>query len=334
MASDLLTSGPATTDGRRPTPSRGAAHRRRRVWSGSGLPLKAALLFVLPALLLFGIFVLYPMLTAFSYAFFSWNGTARSDFAGFDNFVALFTQAPYRDQIPNAFVHNVLLFIGAIIGQNTLGLALALALHRRRWGKRLFQVLFTMPYLVSPIVIGYLWTLMLSPTFGPVNAVLEAIGLGDLAQPWLGSPDTALWVVILVSVWQWVGFPMLLYGAALGGIPEELNEAASMDGANARQRFFAITLPLLWPAMTLVSILAFIGSMEALALPYALGGMEGSPAGATDVLSLVFYRIAFESGASNGIGLSSALATLLFLLIFGVAIAATYASRRRETKLQ
>lgn len=308
--------------------------RLRRKWHGAGLSLRPALLFLLPALILFGVFVLYPMLTAFSYAFFSWNGTARADFSGFDNFRTLLTQAPYKDQLLNALFHNVLLFIGAIVAQNTLGLAFAVALHRRRWSKRLFQVLFTMPYLVSPIVVGYLWTLMLSPVFGPVNAILKAVGLESLALPWLGSPDTALWVIVLVSVWQWIGFPMLLYGAALGGIPEEFEESASIDGANGWQRFFAIRLPLLRPAITTVSILAFIGAMEQLALPFALGGSEGGPAGATDVLSLMFYRIAFESGASNGIGISSALATLLFLLIFGIGATANHFARRSEAKLQ
>ena len=145
----------------------------------------------------------------------------------------------------------------------------------------------------------------------------SAIGLGELAQPWLGDPSTALWVVVLVTAWQWVGFPVLLYGAALGGIPEELTEAASLDGATAWQRFRSITLPLLISAIGTVSVLTFIGAMEAFALPYAWAGPPGTPAGATDVLSLMFYRTAFESGASNAIGVSSALATLLFLFIFG-----------------
>ncbi|GAA3931867.1 sugar ABC transporter permease [Microbacterium soli] len=333
MADHALTDDALEPSRTTPAATRPRGGRVSRWRAGGGLPLRSAMVFLLPALVLFGIFVLYPMLTAFSYSFFSWRGTARSDFSGLDNFFTLFTQDPYKRDIPNAFLHNVLMFIGAIVGQNTLGMALAVALHRRRWGKRLFQVLFTMPYLVSPIVIGYLWTLMLSPTFGPVNAMLKAIGLESLALPWLGSPTTAIWVVVVVSVWQWVGFPMLLYGAALGGIPEELDEAASVDGATARQRFFSITLPLLWPAIITVSILAFIGAMESLALPYAMGGVSGSPAGATDVLSLVFYRIAFESGASNGVGLSSALATLLFVFIFGVALLTTYLSRRREEAL-
>lgn len=294
---------------------------------------RAGLLFVAPALALFGVFILYPMVTALSYAFFDWRGTVRGDFVGLRNVVALFTQQPFTTQLPRAFGHNVAFFVGTMLVQNTLGLGIAWLLHRRERTRRALQTLYAMPYLVSPIVIGYLWTLLLSPTFGPVNALLRAVGLDALALPWLGDPVTALWVVVLVSAWQWIGFPILLYGAAMGGVPDELTEAARVDGASHRQVFFAIMLPLLVPAIGTVSVLTFIFSMEAFALPYALGGSTGNPAGATDVLSMLFYRTAFESGATNAIGASSALATLMFLLIFGGAVGATRVLRGLERRI-
>ncbi|WP_159802496.1 carbohydrate ABC transporter permease [Arthrobacter zhaoguopingii] len=290
-------------------------------------------LFLLPAVLLFSVFVLYPMLTAFSYSFFSWQGTTRAGWAWFANFTTLFTEAPFKTDLPRALGHNLLLFAGAMVFQNTIGLTIASFLYRRKRFKKLFQTLYTLPYLVSPLVIGYLWSLLLSPLFGPINELLRLVGLDSLAQPWLGQPSTALWAIVLVTAWQWLGFPILLYGAALGGIPEELNEAASLDGASGWQRFRTITLPLLTSSIGIVTILTFIGAMEALALPYAMGGSSGSPAGATDVLSLIFYRTAFESGATNGIGLSSALATLLFLFIFGIAMVFTTMIRRKERTL-
>lgn len=294
---------------------------------------RSGLLFVAPALILFGMFVLYPMVTAFSYAFFHWEGTTRGGFAGVQHFVTLFTKAPFRTDLPRALWHNVLFFLGTMLFQNTIGLAVATLLHRRPRTRRVLQTLYAMPYLVSPIVIGYLWTLLLSPTFGPVNQLLTAVGLDSWALPWLGDPDTALWVVILVSVWQWIGFPVLLYGAALGGVPEELSEAARVDGASHRQTFFRITLPLLVPAIGTVSVLTFIFAMEAFALPYAFGGSTGNPAGATDFISLLFYRTAFDSGAANAIGTSSAMATLLFIIIFGGALAATAVLRRHERRI-
>ncbi|WP_308797980.1 carbohydrate ABC transporter permease [Agromyces silvae] len=306
---------------------------RRRGNTGIALSRRAGMVFVLPALILFAVFIAYPLLTALSYSFFAWTGIVRGEFVGLENYVALFTKLPYSEDIPNAFVHNILLFAGAMLFQNTVGLALATLLHRISRFKRFFQTMYTLPYLVSPLVIGYLWSLMLSPLFGPVNAVLRSIGLGELAQPWLGNPQTAIWVVVFVTAWQWIGFPVLLYGAALGGIPEEIDEAASLDGASAWQRFRSITLPMLVPAIGTVSVLTFIGAMEAFPIPYALGGSQGNPAGATDVLSLLFYRTAFESGSSNAIGTSSAIATLLFLFIFGVAILITWLLRRTERKL-
>lgn len=307
--------------------------RRRVVRTGITLPRRAGLVFVLPALILFGVFIAYPLLTALSYSFFDWTGILRGEFVGLQNYVTLFTTQPYSQDIPNAFIHNILLFAGAMVFQNTVGLALATLLHRIRRFKQFFQTMYTLPYLVSPLVIGYLWSLMLSPLFGPVNATLRAVGLEELALPWLGDPQTAIWVVVFVTAWQWIGFPVLLYGAALGGIPQEVDEAASIDGANAWQRFRSITLPMLIPAIGTVSVLTFIGSMEAFPIPYALGGSQGNPAGATDVLSLLFYRTAFESGSSNAIGTSSAIATLLFLFIFGISMLITWLMRRAERKL-
>lgn len=294
---------------------------------------RTGLLFLTPALALFGVFVLYPMVTAFSYAFYDWQGTTRGGFAGLTNFTTLFTRAPFTTDLPRALWHNLAFFLGTMAVQNTIGLTVAFLLHRRDRSRRLLQTLYAMPYLVSPIVIGYLWTLLLSPTFGPVNTLLTEVGLESWALPWLGDPDTALWVVILVSVWQWIGFPVLLYGAALGGVPEELTEAARVDGASHVQAFRRITFPLLVPAIGTVSVLTFIFAMEAFALPYAFGGSTGNPAGATDFISLLFYRTAFDSGSTDAIGTSSALATLLFLLIFGGAFAATAVLRRHERRI-
>lgn len=306
---------------------------RRSRNTGITLPKRTGMVFILPALVLFAVFILYPLLSALSYSFYNWTGINRGAFSAIDNYITLFTKLPYRDQVPNAFFHNVLLFAGAMVFQNTIGLGLAVLLHRIKRFKRFFQTVFTLPYLVSPLVVGYLWSLMLSPLFGPVNFVLKAVGLDALAQPWLGNPATAIWVVVLVTAWQWVGFPVLLYGAALGGIPEEIDEAASLDGATSWQRFRDITFPMLVPAIGTVSVLTFIGAMEAFAIPYALGGSQGSPAGATDVLSLLFYRTAFESGSSNAIGTSSAIATLLFIFIFGVAILMTWIMRTAERRM-
>lgn len=310
-----------------------ARPRPGRARTGTALSTPTALLFVLPALALFAVLILYPMLAALSYSLFDWEGTRQVGFAGIGNYATLLSQEPYVSQVWNAFGNNLLLFVGAFVFQNSLGLGIATLLHRRRRTKRLFQTLFALPYLVSPMVIGYLWSLMLSPLFGPVNAILRGVGLESLAMPWLGDPSLAIWVIVIVSAWQWIGFPILLYGAALGGISEEIDEAASLDGATAWKRFRHITLPLLTPTIGIITVLTFIGSMEAMAIPFALAGSNGAPAGSTDVMMLLFYRTAFESGNANSIGVSSALAAVLFFFILLISVAITSTMRRVERRL-
>lgn len=313
--------------------SRKLSHPRAELSTNRAVPFAVAALFVAPALALFGVFLLYPLFTVVSYSFFEWTGTMRGEFVGFGNFARLFTDLPFRDEMPNAFLHNALFFVGTMVIQNTLGLFLALQLFRRERVRRLLQTLYTLPYLVSPLVVGYLWSLMLSPNFGIVNAVLRGIGLDSLAVSWLGDPTYALPVVILISGWQWVGFPVLLYGAGLASQPRELIQAAATDGASRWQTFVHVQLPQLVPVLGTVTILTFIYTMEIFPLVYALGGSTGSPAGATDVLALLFYRSSFQSGAANAIGTSASIGTLMFLMIFGTAVLANYGLRRHEERL-
>jgi raffinose/stachyose/melibiose transport system permease protein len=298
---------------------------------------RTALCFCAPAFVLYTVFVVYPLASALGDSFWRWEGTTRGSFAGLGNYTSLFTTFPLNHQLWPAFWHTVVFFLGTMILQNTLGLLIAVLLSELRVGKRLLQTIYTVPYLVGGLVVGYLWSLLLSPSFGPVNQALKAVGLESVARPWLGDPSTALPVVILVNAWHYIGFPILLFGAALAGIPAEYTEAARVDGANARQRFFRITLPLLLPAIGVVSILTFIGSFNTFELVYSLSGAQGNqpsgPGGATDVLGLIFYRVAFQEGGINAIGQSSALAALLFVFIFGIAVLANRTIRRREASL-
>jgi len=290
--------------------------------------------FLLPAFLLYTVFMVYPLLSALADSFWTWEGTARGGFAGAGNFTSLFTTFPLNRQLGPAFWHTIVFFLGTMVVQNTFGLLVAVLLVELPAARRFLRTVYTVPYLIGGLVVGYLWSLLLSPAFGPVNAGLHAAGLGSLARPWLGDPATALPVVILVNAWQYLGFPVLLFGAALAGLPPEYGEAARVDGANARQRFFRVTLPLLLPAIGVVTILTFIGSMNTFELVYSLEGAQGNqptgPGGATDVLGLIFYRVAFQEGGSNAIGLSSALAVLLFVFTFGIAVVANRIVRRRE----
>lgn len=308
-------------------PGGGAIRRRARRVS-------LLLTFLLPALLLYTVFIVYPLASALEYSLFDWTGTKQNGFAGLSNFVDLLTKYPLSEQVWRALAHNCVFFVGTMLIQTTAGLLFAVLLHRSRRGKRFLQTSYILPHLVSPIVAGYLWSAMLNPQFGVVNAALRDIGLGALAQPWRGDPHLALPVAILVNAWQWVGFPMLLFAAALAGIPEEYHEAARVDGASAWQSFRRVTFPLLTPVLGIVTVLTFIGNFNILDLIYALQGSKGNPAYSTDVLGLMFYRTAFDNPDANAIGQSSALAVLMFILIFGVSIGATRFFRRLEARLK
>jgi len=311
-----------------PKPARTPKQRNNMMPSATTIAL-----FLLPAFVLYTVFMVYPLVQALIFSTFEFNGLVRGEFVGLRNFEQLFTRYPISEQLPRAFAHNISLFTGTMLIQNTLGLFFALLLHRPRFGKRFFRTIFTIPYLISPLVVGYLWNLMLNPLFGPVNNMLRSAGLGDLAHPWLGDPATAFPTVILVNAWMWVGYPMLLFGAGLAGIEDDIREAARMDGANHWQTFRFIEFPLLTPVIGIVTVLTFIGNFNAFGLIWALAGVRGTPAGSTDVLGLVFYRTAFQGGADS-FGLASALAVLMFAFIFTVSVGVQAWFRRLESRMQ
>ncbi len=211
-----------------------------------------------------------------------------------------------NEQLGSALWHNVLFFIGTMAVQNTIGLGLAVLLHRTKRGKRLFQTLYSTPYLLSPLIVGYLWAMLLSPTFGPINEALRAIGLDAFALPWLGQPNTALPVLILIKRLAVDRRAAADLRSSVGGIPAELEEAAQLDGASHWRLFWAVRFPLIMPAVGVITVLTFIGCFNIFDLVYALGGSNGGPSGSMDVLGLLYYRLAFDGG-TNAIGDSSAM---------------------------
>lgn len=276
-------------------------------------------LFIAPAFALFTVFIVYPMVSALWFSAFEWNGLERGAFAGIDNFRTLFTRYPYDEQVTRALWHNLYFFAITMVVQNGFGLFLALILDRAIRGRTLFRNIYFLPHLIPVIVVGFLWTLILNPQFGVAGHVFEAIGLDGLSRPWLGDPDTALTTVALINAWSWVGFPMVIFLANLAAIPDEYRDAARIDGAGPWQSFRHVLLPLLAPSITIVTVLTFLGNFNSFDLIYATGGSRGGPGGSTDVLALLFYRIAFESDDPNAVGVGNALAVLMFVAVFVVS---------------
>ena len=288
---------------------------------------------LIPALAVIIIFTTVPALTTLSYAFFSWDGFQRNTFAGFENFQRLFSY-PYLDQLTAALRHNTIAFIVIMAFQTSFGLLLAYAMFRVKRGLRVYRVVVFIPVIFSLVVVAYLWQSLLDPYYGPINQIITGLGVPDLAKPWLGDTSTALPTLMFINIWRWVGFPAIVFLAGLNAINAEYIEAARIDGASESQIFRKIMFPLLAPSLTIITVLTFIGAYEWFDLPFVIGGSNGSPAGATDTLALMFYRLSFgsiDSGANN-VGVGSALGVLIFTLVgFGAAFGSALL-RRREVE--
>lgn len=292
-------------------------------------------LFPLPALMLYLVFVLYPLFSAFTYSLYDWKGISRGAFIGLQNFATLFQREPFQEMFWRAFQHNVMYFVVEMIVQNGIGFLLAYLIYQKIRGAEFLKAAYFLPRLLSVIIVGFLWKLILNPNHGALNTWLNKLGLNFWAKPWLGDPDTALYAIILVNCWFGIGFAVLVFLAGLQSIPGELLEAARLDGAGRFRLLRSIMLPLCMPSITIMSILTFIQAFEAFELVYAMQGSMGEPFYSTDTLSVFFYRLAFggTGGADTvAIGLGSALAVILFFLVASVSAIFLYVLRKREVQ--
>ncbi|MBM6595865.1 carbohydrate ABC transporter permease [Microvirga pudoricolor] len=290
---------------------------------------------VLPPIAFICLFVVYPILSAFGYAFYNWQGLARGEFVGLANFREVLFGPTMGPVVWNAFLHNVQALVALMIIQNGGGFLLAWLLYKEPFGFRFHRVAVFVPVVLSTIIVGFLWKLFLNPNFGIVNQALYSVGLDALAKPWLGDSATALPALILANAWHFIGFPTLVYLAGMQRIPSELIEAARLDGTSEWQLLKNIVWPLVAPSTTILFTLLFIGAFNWFEIPYVMAGLDGSPFGTTDVLGLVFYRTAFgnQSASIQNFGQGSALATLLFLFIVVFASLLTLWLRRREIQI-
>ncbi|CCN38481.1 putative ABC-type sugar transport systems,permease component [Vibrio nigripulchritudo SO65] len=300
--------------------------RNRRLWLAFLLFPPAAILFV---------FVFLPMGSALWYSVYDWNGLIRGEFVGLKNFKDVLLDPNRNWYLFNALKNNVIVFVTLMIIQNGIALILALLLARDPKGGRFYQVVFFLPVILSTVIIGFQWKMFLNPFFGLINKGLNFIGLNEWALPWLGLTETALPSMLLVNAWAWIGFPTLVFLAAIHRIPKDFIEAARLDGASEWQIAKDIIWPLMAPAVTIIVVLTFIGSFNWFELPFIMSGLEGSPSYSTDMLGLLFYRTAFGSVSAGGteFGAGSALAVLIFIFIFVFSIIATKLLTAREVKM-
>jgi raffinose/stachyose/melibiose transport system permease protein len=268
---------------------------------------RTLLLFVLPALVIYIFFFIFPMINGLYYSMTDWDGMAKvKNFVGLKNYAAIFNDTETLRATKNTLIYTVIVTFMS----NLIGLVLALMLEKSSGINNIFRTIFFTPAVLSPVVASFVWKYMYSPESGVINSLLRLIGAGGLSQDWLGNPKLALWSVMLVPLWQWGGNVMIVFLAGLTNIPTEFNEAATIDGVSYLQRVRHITLPLLRPAIVFNIIISTIGSFKTFDFIFIL--TNGGPGFFTEVLTLRVYNFTVYT---SKFGYGSAVAVLLTILV-------------------
>lgn len=283
-------------------PTAGARPRAKRLRGRRGL---VGYLFIAPLMIGIAIFQLYPMVVTTYASFTKWDGLNSPRFVGFANYTKLIL----HDELFHIVVKNTFLFmVGAIPLTMLLALALASLISPQRRIMTVFRLAFFVPYVANVVAISVVWFRLYSGQDGVLNKILGVFGIHG--PDWLVSSPWALIAVVVVSVWQGVGYPMIVLMAGIQAIPRELYEAAELDGASRWRRFSRITLPLLTPSLFFVSISQFVASFQVFGIVYVM--TKGGPGNYTNVYLLQLFNTSFADGQ---LGYASAMAWLLFLVI-------------------
>ncbi|MDO4650100.1 MAG: sugar ABC transporter permease [Eubacteriales bacterium] len=269
---------------------------------------KAIALFVVPALVLYSIIVILPVLWSLYYSFFSGSPGLKWEFCGLQNYARLFRDNNYKA----ALMVNAKYILVTTVGQ--VGLGLLLALMFRFWLKRcktLVRTLIFFPVVLPTVAVGQLFAKIyeIQPNYGLLNSVLSSLGLGNLVQAWIGQSSTALWCLCVMDIWVAMGFYSVIFYGALLDIPEDVIEAARIDGAGSFNLFRRVLLPLLRPMVITSLVFSFSGTVKMFESARALTG--GGPGNATKSLSMYMYDVSFTY---NKIGYGSVIALTIFLI--------------------
>ena len=269
-------------------------------------------LFLLPALGLYILSVVYPTIRSVYLSFFDWNGILPKTYIGVKNYVSLLT----NDKIFwIALKNNVLWIVLTVCFTVTVSLILALALNREFRGRTFYRAIFYVPYMFSWIVVGIIWKWMYNPNMGFINEFLRLIGLDNLTRNWLAEKNIAIYCIYVAALWQGVGQPMVYFISGLSAIPEDILEAARIDGAGKFSMFFNITLPMLKETFVVVLATLIIASMKVYDIVYTMTG--GGPANATQTLASYMYSQTFKY---NKLGKGSAIASIMLVIMLFVIV--------------
>ena len=277
-----------------------------------------------PAIIVFLSFVIFPVALAAYYGFYRWQGYgAPTDFVGLGNYFLIFADPAFQ----NVLLHNGIILVLSLVIQGPLAIILALLLNQKIRGRSIIRVLIFVPYVISEVIVGTGWSLMLQ-TEGAVNGALQNIGLGQFKQDWLSDPNIAIWSLMIIISWKYIGFAVILFLAGLQSIPEELFEAASIDGASYWQIQRRITLPLLSPTIRIWAFLSIIGSLQLFDLVWIIWGQYIASTAGTSTMAT--YMVA-EGRDSGSYGYGNAVAVVMFIISLVIALIYQRFVLRRDT---
>ncbi len=293
------------------------------------------LVFLAPAFLVYTAFMIVPLVGTLQLSLFK-RINQELVFVGLDNFRLLFGDARWSVGFWNALWNNVWFFIIHMLVQNPIGVLLAALLSSPKLRFAAFyRTAIFIPTILSFVIVGFVWKLILSPLWGVAPSLLDIVGLKSLFSPWLGKEEYALTTLSLISVWQFVGIPMMLIYAALLSIPDEVLEAAECDGITGLAQFWKIKLPLILPSIGIISILTFVGNFNAFDLIYTAQGALAGPNFSTDILGTFLYRAFFgfqlQIGDPN---MGAAIATMMFFIILAGVCVYLFAVQTRLRRYQ
>ncbi|MBT3162727.1 sugar ABC transporter permease [Streptomyces sp. Vc74B-19] len=291
-----------------PAPPRAAARRRGRGRTRLEIAVLSA-----PAVITFLAFVIFPVALAAYYGFYQWKGYGEpTDWVGLNNYKLILTDSAFHDVL----WHNGLILVLSLVIQGPLAIGVALLLNQRIRGRSAIRVLIFVPYIISEVIVGTGWSLMLQSN-GAVNDLLRSIGLGSLEADWIADPDLAIWTLMAIITWKYLGFAVILMLAGLQSVPDEIFEAAQIDGASYWQIQRRITLPLLGPTIRIWAFLSIIGSLQLFDLVYIIWGQYVSGTAGTSTMAI--YMLAQGRNAGN-YGYGSAVAVVMFVISLAVAL--------------
>lgn len=270
-------------------------------------------LFILPTFIIFTVFIIVPIVLSIYYSMTNWNGLSSPVFVWLDNYRKLLGDKDYWTVLKNT---------GTVIGisvifQIPIGLTLAFLIFKTRRGAKFFRSAYFLPVVIAPLAIGVMFTLFLNSELGPINIILAKLGLEFLQRAWLSDSRTVLYSVMFPMIWQYIGFYVVIYLAAMYSLPEELLESAAIDGANVFQVFFKIVIPMLWDVIGITVVLCTVGGLKAFEHPYIM--TTGGPGVLSSYVGLYVYKLAFAKnnfGYGSTVGVTVLLIALISTILF------------------